>query len=400
MFKDSIREIYLNGGKIFLEAYRPKDRQSSSVKHEFEFKVHNSWRNSSIEWCAFCLENPDKIGQSMEESLKHRLQTAGVAKPGMKRRKRNEGSAALLGSPNQHNEDSMDNNSFDVSEGSPILQELHDFVDGIDNIDEFVKQDIPDVLMGVMGSDETPSPELQELQRCLSPDASELLQPPGCPPPLLNLQPPGCPAPSGPPPGSRFLETDEFDEPLYPSIHLDYENISDISDKYNSNSSVQNLTPRRKQLELLKRVSGFTDTSSPIMNKDDRIATADSPDTDSISTRSLITRINSLNKKHIESPSDNDSAYKSQDSFSSSIFVSDSAKSPELSEEESKPNISELTRKFGGAKKKCIEIKEKIKSKTSKVDDIPTIKQSRADCFPAFVFMLTPFAVVILAGNS
>ena len=82
----------------------------------------------------------------------------------------------------------MDNNSFDVSEGSPILQELHDFVDGIDNIDEFVKQDIPDVLMGVMGSDETPSPELQELQRCLSPDASELLQPPGCPPPLLNLQ--------------------------------------------------------------------------------------------------------------------------------------------------------------------------------------------------------------------
>merc|ERR1719323_484707 len=100
------------------------------------------------------------------------------------------------------------------------------------------------------------------------------------------------------------------------------------------------------------------------MNKDDRIATADSPSTDSLSTRSLITRINSLNKKHIESPSDNDSAYKSQDSFSSSIFVADSGKSPELSEEESKPNISELTRKFGGAKKKCIEIKEKIKSKT------------------------------------
>ena len=76
--EDHIREIYLSGGKIFLEAYRPKDRASSLVKHEFEFKVHNgSWRNSSIEWCSFCLENPDKIGQNMEESLKHRLQTAG-----------------------------------------------------------------------------------------------------------------------------------------------------------------------------------------------------------------------------------------------------------------------------------------------------------------------------------
>ena len=75
--EDSIRDIYLSGGKIFLEVYRPKDRQSSSVKHEFEFKVHTSWRNSSIEWCAFCLENPDKIGQSMEESLKHRLQSTG-----------------------------------------------------------------------------------------------------------------------------------------------------------------------------------------------------------------------------------------------------------------------------------------------------------------------------------
>ena len=78
--EEHIREIYLSGGKIFLEAFRPKDRASSIVKHEFEFKVHNgSWRNSNIEWCSFCLENPDKIGQNMEESLKHRLQTAGEA---------------------------------------------------------------------------------------------------------------------------------------------------------------------------------------------------------------------------------------------------------------------------------------------------------------------------------
>ena len=49
--EDHIREIYLSGGKIFLEAFRPKDRASSLVKHEFEFKVHNgSWRNSNIEW--------------------------------------------------------------------------------------------------------------------------------------------------------------------------------------------------------------------------------------------------------------------------------------------------------------------------------------------------------------
>ena len=75
--EESIRQIYLSGGKIFLEAYRPKDRQASNVKHEFEFKVHTTWQNSSIDWCSFCLENPDKIGTTMEESLKHRLQTAG-----------------------------------------------------------------------------------------------------------------------------------------------------------------------------------------------------------------------------------------------------------------------------------------------------------------------------------
>ena len=37
--EDNIRDIYLSGGKIFLEAFRPKDRASSLVKHEFEFKA-------------------------------------------------------------------------------------------------------------------------------------------------------------------------------------------------------------------------------------------------------------------------------------------------------------------------------------------------------------------------
>ena len=60
--------------------------------------------------------------------------------------------------------------------------------------------------------------------------------------------------------------------------------------------------------------------------------------------------------------------------------------------------VSELSKKFGGAKKKCM---EKIKSKMIRTDDEKSMlvsKQARGDCFPAFVFMLTPLVVVVLAG--
>ena len=76
------------------------------------------------------------------------------------------------------------------------------------DIDDLLRQDIPDVLQGVIGeaisidsmsveADLTPSPDDQELMRCLSPSGP----PPGCPPPLAMGPAPGCPRPRGPPPG-------------------------------------------------------------------------------------------------------------------------------------------------------------------------------------------------------
>ena len=119
----------------------------------------------------------------------------------------------------------------------------------------------------------------------------------------------------------------------------------------------------------------------------------------SISTRSLIDRINNLNRsKHRSSlTSADDSAYKSQDSLCSSPPLSETGKNDESDVEDSKPKVLDLKNKFEGAKDKCM---EKIKSKINKSDEEKQmIHSKKADCFPAFVFMLTPIAVVALAGK-
>ena len=296
------------------------------------------------------------------------------------------------------------------------------------DIDDLLRQDIPDVLQGVIGeaisidsmsveADLTPSPDDQDLMRCLSPSGP----PPGCPPPLAMGPAPGCPRPRGPPPGCplppgaapRHLEQE--------SVQIDYDSLPPI---FNQGSSVESLTPKRGQMSLMRASS--SNKGSPVRNKNQfsspdcqdterrassrsllssqslRVATADSPQP--VTTKSLISRINSLNnRKHNDSltSSDTDSAYKSQESFSSSNVTTDSIKSPsDVSDGETELKVSELSKKFGGAKKKCI---EKIKSKINKTDeekDMQVTKQHRGDCFPAFVFMLTPLAVVVLAGNK
>ena len=335
---------------------------------------------------------------------------SGIAKPGTKRRKREEGT---LGSP-EHN--GLGNGNIQILDEPQLFNEHFENID----IDDLLRQDIPDVLQGVIGealsmdsmsveADLTPSPDDQDLMRCLSPSGPA----PGCPPPMAMGQAPGCPLPRGPPPGCplppRHLEQE--------SLQIDYDSLPPI---FNCGSSVENLTPKRGQVSLMRASS--SNKGSPVKNKNhfssldtDRKASSrsllssqslDAADCESpkpVTTKSLISRINSLNKKHNDSlaSSDADSAYKSQESFSSSSVTTDSTKSPsDFSEEESELKVSELSKKFGGAKKKCI---EKIKSKMNKTDEeknMPVSKQHRGDCFPAFVFMLTPIAVVVLAGKT
>ena len=297
----------------------------------------------------------------------------------------------------------MSNGNIQMLSEPKLFNDLQDI-----DIDDLLRQDIPDVLQGVIGeasssidsmsvqTDLTPSPDDQDLMRCLSPSGPA----PGCPPPSRSPGPaPGCPLPPG---------------ASQQSLQIDYDSLPPI---FQHGSSVENLTPRRGQVSLLRSSSG---KASPIKNKnqflgsleaDSRsssrsllssrsndLAEADSPRP--VTTKSLISRINSLNKKHSDSlTSDTDSAYKSGDSLCSSLATGDSLKSPpDISDEDSETKVSELSKKFGGAKKKCM---EKIKSKMSKTDDEKSLlvsKQTRGDCFPAFVFMLTPLVVVVLAG--
>ena len=299
-----------------------------------------------------------------------RLQTTGQAKPGTKRRKRDE---TVLSSP-EHIKDEVEMLTGD----SPLYNDLENYVDpniNIDNIDidDLVRHDMPDVLLGVIkddtvspASDHTPSPDHQQYMRSLSPE----LQPPGCPPP-----PPGCPAPGylehptpdGPgysPPGASYCDSVEE-----PKIRLDYDSIG---------SSVQDLTPKRNKRSLF---------NPNMFNAESRESTVE---TDSISTKSLISRINSLNRRQ-----QRDSV--TDDSIGSSSLVSD--KNTDQSDDETKIKVLELKHKFEGVKDKCI---EKIKTKIIKPEEEKTIldhKQTRADCFPAFVFVMTPIAVVIIAGR-
>lgn len=390
--QEAIGDIYARGGRIFLEAYRPKDKQSSAVKHEFKFQVHSRWGNSNIDWCSFCLENPDRLGQSMEESLKHRLQTAGVAKRGTKRRKKD--TASVMSSPDINHDVEMLNGD------SPLYNDLENYVDpSVDvnnlDIDEFLRQDIPDVLQDALspGSDMTPSPDHQDLLRSLSPEAPYLSQPPGCPAPSsARPLPPGCSAPG------YFFDNEDMIGACYtdssdkkPKIKLDYDSIP--------GSSVQDLTPKKSNKRSLFNPMSIGSPAPAIVKQE--VEEVDCVETDSkssISTRSLIDRINNLNRsKHRGSlASADDSAYKSQDSLCSSPPLSETGKNDESDVEDYKPKVLDLKNKFEGAKDKCM---EKIKSKINKSDEEKQmIHSKKADCFPAFVFMMTPIAVVALAG--
>ena len=76
--EDAVAEIYREGGKVFLDAYRPRDKTSSNVKLEMELKVHNS----PDEVCPLCIEDPDKIDgrPTGGESLQQRLVATGTAR--------------------------------------------------------------------------------------------------------------------------------------------------------------------------------------------------------------------------------------------------------------------------------------------------------------------------------
>jgi hypothetical protein len=83
----AVAEIYREGGRVFLEAWRPRDKTASNVKIEFELKVHAG----PEEACSLCIEDPDRLypGRPVAEgSLHQRLAATGTARPGVKRRRR------------------------------------------------------------------------------------------------------------------------------------------------------------------------------------------------------------------------------------------------------------------------------------------------------------------------
>ena len=130
-----------------------------------------------------------------------------------------------------------------------------------------------------------------------------------------------------------------------------------------------------------------------------------------ISTMSLISRLNKVTKPDISTTSlrDDDAANISQESVVS--ITSDSLISAkmlnnveknendtsDMSDGEREPKVMEITKKFGGAKKKCI---DKIRSKISKSESKNKleIKQDLADCLPALIYIMTPFLVMIVAA--
>ena len=305
--------------------------------------------------------------------MKHRLQTAGVTKPGTKRRRhQRDNDGRLIVSPEMSPSDSS-KSPTEVTDGrSDLYGEIQEFVDDLEdiNIDDLVRHDIPDLiipsLMGVMdtATGDSPSPDHQTFERCLSPSPTSAA-------PRVRLSADG-----------RYREECEPEcGAASPQIQLDYDDIP--AELLHSNSSppggarggsqVQSLTSR------LRRRGGSQVSDSSLESE-----------TKVVSSKSLISRLNMINKSSSrEGSSSTDSAYKSEQSLQS---VTD--------DEENDAKVSELTKRFGGARKACL---NKIKTKISKTDsDRPMVeaKGTRGDCFPAVVFMLTPFAVVILAGGK
>jgi len=129
-----------------------------------------------------------------------------------------------------------------------------------------------------------------------------------------------------------------------------------------------------------------------------------------ISTLSLILRLNKVTKVEslTDSVNDEDSAYRSQESLLSNsldslhppslmkIAEKNKVETSDTSDTERELKVLEITKKFGGAKRKYM---EKLKSKMSKSESKSKleIRQDLADCFPALIYMITPFIVMILA---
>ena len=288
----------------------------------------------------------------MEESLKLRLQAAGVTKPGTKRRRRDQ-DGKLIESPETSAPDT------EMTDGrGELYDEIQEYVDDLGdiNIDDLVRRDIPDVLLGVLetgGKDDSPSPDHQSLARCLSPSPT-----------------------SAPGTTARITSLDSFDsnEPeVQPQIMFDYDKLSDKLDEHSRSSSslhskggqVQSLTSR-----LMRGGSQASDSSLESEHK-------------GLPSKNLISRLNKINK-----------------SFSQDQPPGARCDAPSSGEDEPDHKVSDLTKKFGGARKACL---DKIKQKISKPEpdkSLAELRGERGDCFPALVFMLTPFAVIVLAGGT
>ena len=75
----SCGQVYQDGGTILVEAYRPRDRQSSSVKLEFQFKVNCGLGEGGLEWCSLCLEVRWQPGQHCTALCPARTRTSWTA---------------------------------------------------------------------------------------------------------------------------------------------------------------------------------------------------------------------------------------------------------------------------------------------------------------------------------
>ena len=174
---------------------------------------------------------------------------------------------------------------------------------------------------------------------------------------------------------ARITSLDSFDsnEPeVQPQIMFDYDKLSDKLDEHSRSSSslhskggqVQSLTSR-----LMRGGSQASDSSLESEHK-------------GLPSKNLISRLNKINK-----------------SFSQDQPPGARCEAPSSGEDEPDSKVSDLTRKFGGARKACL---DKIKQKISKPEpdkSLADLRGERGDCFPALVFMLTPFAVIVLAGG-
>jgi len=440
-------------------------------------------------WCSFCLENPDKIGQTMEESLKQRLSASGVAKPGQKRRKKDTMSSdgrnpawspdGSLLSPNSAPVDSP--SSFVSEDQQQLMEDINDFIaTGNDlndfDIDVLLQHEIPDVLQGVMHVEgvpmshesETeaevrpslnlssaplrslqlsPSPDHISFARCLSPSS-----PPGASAPSFstlvrtdisascesdlcaidnvenasalswNLERDEVPVrrqevPDAKPMQIQTLGSGQISESFLGSNLEILEsctvpvnttmgvNMNDLPRYSNSRKEKDKGVQPIKAMSLMSRINNLSSNSQKSEDCQDK----NQPET-KISTMSLISRLNKVTKiqSSTDSLGDDDSAYRSQDSILSnsldslgtsqvmSLAEKNKIETSDTSDTERELKVMEITKKFGGAKKKCM---EKLKSKISKSDSRNKLelKQNLADCFPAFIYLMTPIIVIILA---